>query len=456
MKGFVPTPPDVVDQMVAKLFEAGPPPEHARILDPGCGPGAFVEGLVRYAERMGIAVPRILGVDSDPRHVRAAQARFQAEPSVEIREVDFLEGELGRFDYIIGNPPYVPITGLTVDERDSYRARFHSAKGRFDLYLLFYEQALRQLRLGGRLVFVTPEKFIYVDSARPFRGLLARFRVVELELKNENTFPGLVTYPAITTLEASGPSGVTTVRTRDGAVREITLPANGNSWLPALLGHQDQKSTFTLVDAAARISCGVATGSDGTFVLGGEDVPADLRRFAYPTISGRELSPGQVEAPAKRMLVPYTRNGALLRERELGPLGKYLCDPAIQARLRARTCADRKPWYAFHETPQLGWMLRPKILCKDISPRPQFFLDRGGNLVPRHSVYYIVPARGVDLAALLEHLNSQESAAWLLAHCQRAANGYLRLQSAVLKRLPIPRSLLPATDRPVRSGRRTA
>ena len=456
MKGFVPTPPDVVDEMVAKLFEAGPPSENARVLDPGCGPGAFIEGLVRYSERMGIAVPHILGIDSDPRHVRTARDRFSGIPSVEIREADFLTTELGSFDYIIGNPPYVPITGLSVEERNAYRARFHSAKGRFDLYLLFFEQSLRQIRAGGRLVFVTPEKFIYVDSAKPFRGLLSRFQVVELELKDENTFPGLVTYPVVTTVDVVGRSGPTAVRTREGSMRKVVLPDNGGSWLPSLLGHQDQESAFTLVDAAARISCGVATGSDGTFVLGAKEVPAELRRFAYPTIAGRELSVSQVEAPTKRMLVPYARNGVLLPERDLGALGKYLRSPLVQSRLRARTCVDRKPWYAFHETPQLGWMLRPKLLCKDISPRPQFVLDLGGRLVPRHSIYYIVPRHGVNIVALHAHLNSQDSVEWLSAHCQRAANGYLRLQSAVLKRLPVPEKLIPAMVRSERRSRRTA
>ncbi len=36
-------------------------------------------------------------------------------------------------------------------------------------------------------------------------------------------------------------------------------------------------------------------------------------------------------------------------------------------------------------------MLRPKILFKDIGARPQFWVDWTGDIVPRHSVYYLVP-----------------------------------------------------------------
>jgi hypothetical protein len=101
----------------------------------------------------------------------------------------------------------------------------------------------------------------------------------------------------------------------------------------------------------------------------------------------------------------------------------------------------RKPWYAFHETPPLPEILRPKILCKDITERPHFWIDREGSVVPRHSVYYIVPADVAIIERLCTYLNSPEAARWLAEHCQRAASGFLRLQSNVLKAMPIPHGL---------------
>jgi hypothetical protein len=86
-------------------------------------------------------------------------------------------------------------------------------------------------------------------------------------------------------------------------------------------------------------------------------------------------------------------------------------------------------------------MLRPKLICKDITSEPFFVTDPTGQLVPRHSVYYIVPRNPNHLDGLAEYLNSMEARDWLRGHCQRAANGFLRLQSHVLKRLPIPSEL---------------
>jgi len=83
-------------------------------------------------------------------------------------------------------------------------------------------------------------------------------------------------------------------------------------------------------------------------------------------------------------------------------------------------------------------ILQPKIVCKDVANVPRFWTDEKGDVVPRHSVYYIIPEDDVDINELREYLNSDDAQVWIEAHCQRAHNGYLRLQSKVLKDLPVP------------------
>ncbi len=53
-------------------------------------------------------------------------------------------------------------------------------------------------------------------------------------------------------------------------------------------------------------------------------------------------------------------------------------------------------------------------------------------------MYYIVPQDAAIIDRLCEYLNSADVAEWLSEHCQRAANGFLRLQSNVLKTIPVP------------------
>lgn len=437
MKGFVPTPETVVDLMLDKLFQ-GRDPAGARILDPGCGEGPFIDGVIRMCEQRGWTIPRIVGIEMDPVRASVSRARFSGYPSVEIRTADFLLPTSESYDFIVGNPPYVSITALDQKERDRYRRSHLTARGRFDLYLLFFEQALKQLNAGGRLVFITPEKFLYVETARPLRRMLSGESIEELHFLSESTFGDLVTYPLVSTIQRDDAVRTPTrIIRRNGSVAEANLRTSA-SWSAAVDGFDAVESGLTLVEISRRISCGVATGADGVYVIKDSDLTDDLRPFAHQTVSGRSIVSRDMPATRTSILAPYDSTGALLPPSQLGPLGDYLGFPPRRKMLEARTCAQRKPWYAFHDNLPLVDMLRPKLLCKDITAAPYFVVDEAGTVVPRHSVYYIVPSDPDDLLPLAEYLNSTDASEWLRAHCQRAANGFLRLQSHVLKQLPVP------------------
>lgn len=444
MRGFVPTPPAVVDVMVSLLFAGRHPRTCDSLLDPGCGTGAFIEGVVRWCKLRRTGLPRIVGVESEPGRANQAEKSSCSYRQVEVRCADFLIQGDEKFDFIIGNPPYVSILGLSESEKRDFRSRYETARGRFDLYLLFFERALKSLNPGGRMVFITPEKFLYVETAAPLRRLLGSFQVEEITLEPEQMFNGLVTYPTITVL-ANYPAGkAALIRLRDGTERRCVLSRDGTSWMPLIRGAEERGARrFALKDVCIRISCGVATGADAVFVKETKGLEPQLAAFARPTIAGRELDlPGEVGETKYSMLIPYAEDGSLIDERELGALGAYLRRPWIREKLLQRTCIARKPWYSFHETPPLAEILRPKILCKDIAQRPCFWIDRTGGLVPRHSVYYLVPYDSAIIDRLCAYLNSAEAAAWLSEHCQRAANGFLRLQSNALKAIPIPEDLV--------------
>jgi SAM-dependent methyltransferase len=451
MKGFVPTPRETVDTMVELLFRGRSPRPTNTVLDPGCGTGEFIDGVIRWCERRGLALPRISGVECDPRHLPVLRAKYQRLRAVRVERADFLTDGRMTYDFIVGNPPYVAITGLSEKEKAVYRARYTTARGRFDLYLLFFEQALRSLAPGGRLVLITPEKYLYVETAGPLRDLLARCHVEEIRLVREDTFGELVTYPTITVL-GNAPPGRTQIVRRDGSTVTVNIPPGRDPWLPLLEGAAPHRGAVTLGDLCLRISCGVATGADSVFVRPAAGLDPALRRFGRPTIAGRELTPATADLAQRFvMLIPYDVDGQLLPFVRLGALGRYLMRDDVRRRLLARTCVKRKPWYAFHETPALPDILRPKILCKDIGQTPHFWVDRSGQIVPRHSVYYIVPREPAAIDVIAGYLRSPSAHEWLTHNCQRAAKGFLRLQSRALQRLPLPDDVAQAASggRPV-------
>ena len=78
--------------------------------------------------------------------------------------------EEGGFDVVIGNPPYERT--LIVEEKEYYRRYYKSAYGAYDIYVLFLEKAINLLKEGGLLGFITSNKYLVSDYAKPLRQLL--------------------------------------------------------------------------------------------------------------------------------------------------------------------------------------------------------------------------------------------------------------------------------------------
>ncbi len=165
--GQVFTPDAVVRAMLALRRRNG------RVLEPSCGDGAFLRHL-----------PQAVGLEIDPQVCPPGAQRLDF----------FAYPEHEAFDTIIGNPPYVRFQ----DVLPATRARLQAASyrsvldRRANLYLYFIEKALRHLRPGGELIFITPRDFLKTTSAVRLNRLLAASGSITdaIELGDARVFAG--------------------------------------------------------------------------------------------------------------------------------------------------------------------------------------------------------------------------------------------------------------------------
>ena len=96
----------------------------------------------------------------------------------------------GGFDAIIGNPPYVLLQNMETKEFFTYASnKYNTARYKIDTYHLFVERAVKLLRCGGLLGFITPNTFLKNIHAEPLRRfLLDDTRLREIMLFNYNVF----------------------------------------------------------------------------------------------------------------------------------------------------------------------------------------------------------------------------------------------------------------------------
>jgi hypothetical protein len=105
----------------------------------------------------------------------------------------------GGFDAIIGNPPYVRQEQLA-PLKPALRARYAAYDGVADLYVYFFEQALRLLRPGGRFAFTVTNKWLKAGYAEELRELLAQraWMVSVIDFGHaRGFFPGTDVFPSV-------------------------------------------------------------------------------------------------------------------------------------------------------------------------------------------------------------------------------------------------------------------
>ena len=442
--GFVRTPDSLVDFMISQTLSGISDINLKRILIPGCGDGQFIRGIIRYCNSHNSKLPEIVGIEIDQERAEVCQEELGDVAS--IVSDDFLSMNIELFDIIIGNPPYVAITGISQTDKDRYRNNFKTAIERFDLYFLFWEKAISLLREGGKLTFVTPEKFLYVSSASKLRNVLSANHITRIILVDSNSFTGVAAYPCVTILDKiPNDKQGTLITRRDGTDFMITLSPDQDSWIEVIEdSYIIEGNTVPLQGLCKRISCGPATGRDSLFVWPIEEIPDSLAEISFSTISGRQLLPGSDDFTiTENMIVPYQRETGQPFDPESGTISNLesVFEKLDPEGMRIKKEKGTKPWFKFKDNIPFQELLGQKILVKDICAYPEFWIDTQG-VIPRHTVYYIVPKEEIQIHVLLEYLKSERAIKWLQSNCQKAQNGHLRIQSNTLKRLPIPSNIV--------------
>lgn len=404
-----------------------------------------------------------------PEHARQLADRW-------IRTGNYLfdASDLPSADFVIGNPPYIRLEDVDDATMDIYRSLYRTMRGRADIYVAFFEAALRRLKPNGMCAFICADRWMFNQYGAELRRLVARNWSVEavVEMHHIDAFMREVSaYPAITVIRrgTQGPAVIGTLESGAEMVHSSTLAtslhtirlgksesrtppnlqaARVETWFtgkdpwpcvtPARLALLRQlENQFHPLEAAetgTSVGIGVATGLDDVFITTNPDLVESSRLL--PLAMASDTGNGHFQWSGHYLVDPWMPDGPVDLKR-FPRLHAYVMLHAD--RLKKRYTARQHPqhWYRTIDRVNHTLIKKWKLYLPDIKNRIHPVLD-SGQTYPHHNLYVVLSDQW-NPEVLGGLLMSAVGQFFVECYGVRMRGGYFRFQAQYLRRICVPR-----------------
>lgn len=185
------------------------------ILEPSAGEGTFIDQILKNEQNKHLHIDAL---DISDAAINVLKTKYSNTPFITVRKTDtLLDKELdsysmsqlwikqtdtlfdqqldlfttlgGHYDRVIGNPPYG--AWQEPERRDLLKKKYagHYVKETYSLFLL---RCLSVLKDGGKLSFIIPDTFLFLNMHTKLRQiLLTKTKISEILIFSSNFFPGV-------------------------------------------------------------------------------------------------------------------------------------------------------------------------------------------------------------------------------------------------------------------------
>ena len=426
------TPAYIVDFIINEVS----PDRTDKCLDPSCGSGAFLIGLVEYFKsQYGKSIRQtirenIFGSDILEYNVQRAKILLAiygllydeiiVESDFNIYCHDSLKAKWNNeFEVIVGNPPYVKYQDLSNDNRKYLMDNWQTIEtGTFNLYFAFFELAYELLKQEGKFGYITPNNYFTslagVSLRRFFQTKKCLNRIVDFRYKK--VFDAQ-TYTAITIGTKRPNDFILYDKISDNQqCDDFLASANGspNHWEDLnvkkwrLLKTQEQENiriietTGTPIKQLFNIAVGIATLKDEVFFVDSSNKEGEY--YVKETEYGKFLIEKEITKPvykisnfktqedvssnSLRIITPYTISGktaTIIQEQtfksQYPKCYEYLLSERNKLDGRDKGKISFDPFYSWGRTQGIS-RTGKKILNPTFSKKPRFLY------VPEDDAYY--------------------------------------------------------------------
>ena len=490
--GVVYTPAEMADYLANEMikYHSVSDAKELNILDPAIGSGELIIALLKM---LSINSPmtkiHVIGYETDKTVSSDTTKKLhKLFPAAEIDVIngDFLDEseKISRnfFDYIIANPPYIR-TQILGAEKAQQISKKYGLNGRVDIYYAFLIIVKSMLKKDGIAGYITSNKFMTIKAGGAVRKFIENnyklFEVVDFgdtKLFDAAVLPCIMVFGNGNTncdshtsfismyevdkstksemkiasiFEAIGRTGVFELDdSRKIEFKKGTLKIGDDDiWTNELKESFDwlttvDKNTWKIFDDIGHIRVGIKTTADNVFI--GEKLDRKIE-LLKPLITHRNA--GQIIPNKEKMWqVLYTHemiNGkcSAVKLDDYPNAKRYL--EKFYKQLNGRKYLEKanRNWYEIWVPQNLSAFSNRKIVFRDISEHPQFWLDESGSIV-NGDCYWIEINRAesentVYLALAVANSTFIEKY-YDLKFNTKLYSGKRRYQTQYVKKFPIP------------------
>lgn len=462
-----------------------------KICEPCLGDSTILAEIVRrlsascrtHGRDLGEAYEAVMAFDVDGARIQAARLMvadaliadgWHAQTAIWmagswINQTDYLMVDKSTdLDWVVSRPPYAAFNHITTERYEACKKEHPCLDSRKDAYVAFMEHGLRSLRPGGKMIMLTPKRWMGSFSARKLREKLNTSSSVDLllDLTEAEVFDRRPTdvNPMLVMVSnrTMGSPVVGSVKRYYSAKEARVLSAwfNGtyrrldastvdvrrlDTWEYGRVRRwrfeAPNRAIMRLHSANTRIrylektmiTVGIHSGLDQAFLVGPESTIEPDRLL--PMVMTSDVKTGKLLYSGTQLVNTWRDTDQLVDLADYPRMAEHLEDfrEQLAARKRDRAIAG---WYRTGENPHVGPAGRPKLLLPRLCSRLWPIHDSVG-LYPHCNFLYITSGL-LDLEALGGILISRLVDRLMHDHCEVGRGGTIRLSVETISCLPIP------------------
>ena len=434
--GAIYTPSYIRDFIVTESIEKyGKPLDDCKCADIACGCGAFLVTLSRHfrMQHPDISYKEIYdhfcGVDICNESIvrtrivlsllAAADGEIINEGDLHLFVANSLSPEqnLGMYDIIVGNPPYV--RSKHIDDKSKSLLKYWTVSqcGNADLYIPFFEVSICHLKKDGVVGFITPNSYFKSVNARMLRKYLKEnlLSPIIFDFGEEKIFNKKLVYTCITIIQKVCSENIKYVRVSALDVKQKAIPKYSQINIKTLDCHKGWiLSTNEVMENISKIESvgsplgklfniknGIATLANDIFIFRPDGEDADCyvhnnfeieknicRDIVKPNVLKTEE---ELESKLEKIIFPYDAEYKLYDEEFLKShfpkAYSYLLSKKDLLLMRDKGECEY-PWYAFGRTQAIADSGK-KLLFPYMTDSPHFVYtsDEGMMIYCGYAIY---------------------------------------------------------------------